>query len=582
MITGLANHLWQSTLFAGVAGLLTLAFQRNRANVRYGLWLAASCKFLIPFSLLIAVGSQWQTPPARRFPQLSFVMADVSQPFVPSAAAPRVPAKPSPPSRVPLILFCVWFSGSSASSFAWLRQYRRIRAIVRASSPLHLDIPVPAMSGPARLEPGVFGILRPVLLLPEGILNRLTPAQLQTIVAHELCHVRRRDNLAAAVHMLVEALFWFHPLVWWIGMRLTDERERACDESVVRATSDRQVYAEGILNVCKFYMESPMACVSGISGGTLKKRIQDIMHADAIQKLSLGKKLLLASTAVASVAAPILIGVMGAPLIHAQSRPEASLAFEAASVKPNKSPDFRGMAWHFLPGGRLTATNVPLRNLIAMAYNLPFQSMRLSGGPAWSGTERYDVEATAGPGAIPPGSTVKQRDDNTRLMLQNLLADRFKLVLRRETRELPAYVVVVAKNGLKLQKSSLEEKDCPEGPVQGSIPCHIINGGMGRGLHGKAVTVSDIVLFVENWSDRPMLDKTGIQGLFEVESDGWAPLRPRPLAPGAEPTTEDIAMADPTRPTIFLIFERLGLKMEAQKVPVETFVIDSVEKPTEN
>jgi uncharacterized protein (TIGR03435 family) len=325
-----------------------------------------------------------------------------------------------------------------------------------------------------------------------------------------------------------------------------------------------------------------MACVSGISGGTLKKRIQDIMHADAIQKLSLGKKLLLASTAVASVAAPILIGVMGAPLIHAQSRPEASLAFEAASVKPNKSPDFRGMAWHFLPGGRLTATNVPLRNLIAMAYNLPFQSMRLSGGPAWSGTERYDVEATAGPGAIPPGSTVKQRDDNTRLMLQNLLADRFKLVLRRETRELPAYVVVVAKNGLKLQKSSLEEKDCPEGPVQGSIPCHIINGGMGRGLHGKAVTVSDIVLFVENWSDRPMLDKTGIQGLFEVESDGWAPLRPRPLAPGAEPTTEDIAMADPTRPTIFLIFERLGLKMEAQKVPVETFVIDSVEKPTEN
>jgi uncharacterized protein (TIGR03435 family) len=79
-----------------------------------------------------------------------------------------------------------------------------------------------------------------------------------------------------------------------------------------------------------------------------------------------------------------------------------------------------------------------------------------------------------------------------------------------------------------------------------------------------------------------MLDKTGIQGLFEVESDGWAPLRPRPLAPGAEPTTEDIAMADPTRPTIFLIFERLGLKMEAQKVPVETFVIDSVEKPTEN
>jgi uncharacterized protein (TIGR03435 family) len=79
-----------------------------------------------------------------------------------------------------------------------------------------------------------------------------------------------------------------------------------------------------------------------------------------------------------------------------------------------------------------------------------------------------------------------------------------------------------------------------------------------------------------------VVDETGIHGLFEVETDGWAPLRPRPVAPGAEPSAEDIAMADPTRPSLFLIFERLGLKMESQKAPVEVFVIDHVEKPTEN
>ena len=98
-------------------------------------------------------------------------------------------------------------------------------------------------------EPGVFGVFRPVLLLPEGIIEKLTAAQLQAILAHELCHVRRRDNLATAMRMLVEAMFWFHPLVWWMGARLVEERERACDEEVLRKGSDPRTYAEGILKV---------------------------------------------------------------------------------------------------------------------------------------------------------------------------------------------------------------------------------------------------------------------------------------------------------------------------------------------
>jgi uncharacterized protein (TIGR03435 family) len=220
--------------------------------------------------------------------------------------------------------------------------------------------------------------------------------------------------------------------------------------------------------------------------------------------------------------------------------------------------------------------------IIAAAYDVPFQSMRLSGGPRWSYSEKYDIEATPPAGAIPAGTSIKERDDKARLMLQNLLADRFKLAMRRETRELPAYVVVVAKNGPKLQKAGIDEKGCTEAHVGNGPPCHMINGGMGRGLHAKAVTVTDIVAWVENWSDRPMVDRTGLQGLFEIDTDGWAPMRPRPLPPGREPTAEDIAMADPARPTLFMIFDRLGLKMEPQKAPVDTFVIDSVEKPTEN
>ena len=103
---------------------------------------------------------------------------------------------------------------------------------------MHLEIPIRAVSCPTLLEPGVFGVLRPVMLLPEGILSRLTAAQPKGVIAQELCHVYHRDNLMAAIHMLVETVFWFHPLVWWIGKRMVEERERACDEEVLRLGSE--------------------------------------------------------------------------------------------------------------------------------------------------------------------------------------------------------------------------------------------------------------------------------------------------------------------------------------------------------
>src|SRR5260370_23033644 len=97
-----------------------------------------------------------------------------------------------------------------------------------------------------------------------------------------------------------------------------------------------------------------------------------------------------------------------------------------------------------------------------------------------------------------------------RLMLQTLLADRFKLTIRRETKELPVLALVVAKGGPKLKKAEIEEKDCPDGPISYGVSCHSIVGGMGRGLHGQAINMADVALFVANWTDRPVVDKTGI------------------------------------------------------------------------
>ena len=170
----------------------------------------------------------------------------------------------------------------------------------------------------ASLEPGILGIVKPVLIWPHGISDRLEDAHLEAILAHEVWHVRRNDNLAAAVHMLVEAIFWFHPLVWWLGARMVEERERACDEEVLQLGSQPQVYAESILKICEFCVGSPLACVAGVTGSDLKKRIANIMNKNIVRKLNFGKKLLLSALGVAAIALPIVFGL--AKPAHSQSQ----------------------------------------------------------------------------------------------------------------------------------------------------------------------------------------------------------------------------------------------------------------------
>jgi uncharacterized protein (TIGR03435 family) len=238
------------------------------------------------------------------------------------------------------------------------------------------------------------------------------------------------------------------------------------------------------------------------------------------------------------------------------------------------------------PGGKLTIRGVPLYFIIARAYHVSFQSPRLSGGPEWIRSERYDIEAVAEKGAIPAGLPAAEREARFGLLLQSVLADRFKLKMRLDDKEAPVYVLAVGKNGPKLQQSKFEEKDCAGPDNKDGAACHSIMGGRGRGLHAKAVTIEDVVEDVENWSDRPIINKTGLQGLYEIDTEGWLPFGARPPAepppPGTTPSAETLALSDPATPTLFQIFERLGLKLEPQKAPVGMYVIDHVERPTEN
>ena len=232
MISMLANHFWQSTVFAAAAGLLTLVLRRNHArDTRYlagGVAEVSDSFFPAGFGRKLPAMVTLGMPP----PRLSIAMDEISRPFkstpVPRAWTPRRPLLP------PVLLT----SGSADSRPAHF--HLRLApssigsnpSIADRSQPAYKDADQDALlgcmrgTGHLRSVPAGTGFAR-------GDRRPSDEGPTRAIVAHELCHVGRRDNLAAAVHMIVEAVFWFHPLVWWIGTRLVEERERACDEEVL-------------------------------------------------------------------------------------------------------------------------------------------------------------------------------------------------------------------------------------------------------------------------------------------------------------------------------------------------------------
>ena len=188
------------------------------------------------------------------------------------------------------ILVTVWAIGCMALVFSWWLRWRRMQVVLRGRR-LWLRRSAFRSCPPHRsLSLGCSVCSVRHCCYRTALRSHLAPAELQAILAHELCHVRRRDNLATAMHMVVEAMFWFHPVVWWVGARLMEERERACDEEVVRMGSAPEAYAEGILKICGLYLQSPVKCVAGVTGANLKGRIEAIMSKRAALKLNFAKK----------------------------------------------------------------------------------------------------------------------------------------------------------------------------------------------------------------------------------------------------------------------------------------------------
>jgi bla regulator protein blaR1 len=478
MIAFAANHLWQSTLAVLVVALLVPCFGRSRAQVRYGLWLAASLKFVVPFAILIAIGSRaaWRTaPPAE--PRTMLVIDFLSEPFGSPATAgterqPKVAPFVAVARALAIAVPVVWLAGGGLILLAWSRRWREVARAVRSGTVAREGVEAEALQRVAarlgsrrsvslvlsdtRLEPGVFGIVRPVLLWPRSIGERLDARQIEAIIAHEIAHVQRHDNLAAAVHMCVQALFWFHPFVWWLGAKLVDERERACDEDVVRMGCDPQAYAEGIVRTCELYVESPLVCVAGVTGSDLNRRIERIMKNEPTADLSSARKLLLATAAVAAIAIPVAIGVVIGPRLRAQTAAnDATLpVYVDVVVKRHVADALGSSAPPRFDGEGFRLTNLTLRSFIANAYDIPLG--QISGAPDWIGAERYDIEARV---------SARPAPNQRAAMMRKLLEDTFKLSAHVEIQQLPVYALVKVRSdgtlGPNIRPSACTSKDSP-------------------------------------------------------------------------------------------------------------------------
>jgi bla regulator protein blaR1 len=593
---GIADHLWQSTIFAVAIAASTLVFRRNRAGLRFGLWLAASVKFLVPFAWLIGLGN-WIASfrnPGQAQGGILTVVEQVSQPFTRTGFVPERSAGALPHLFVvlPPALAAMWLLGTLSLLAFWWMRWRRVshsmRQAVSVDVGREVDMlrrleslaavirPVAFRLSPESMEPGIFGIFRPTLIWPDGISAHLDDGQLQAILAHELWHVRRRDNLAAVLQMLVEAVFWFHPLVWWIGARLMEERERACDEEVVRLGNEAEVYAASILNACKFCVEVPLSCVSGVAGSNLKRRIVHIMNRETVYELTLIRKLGLAAMATIVVAGPVVFGVVRTPPVNAQSfqpAADARQTFDSVSIKPNHSAGKLDQL--MVRPDQFIYANVSVKKLITFAYGV--EEYQLLGAPDWTETERFDVEATWHPvnpreagASIPPPPPPPQGalavpmsqlgPGQLQAMVKTLLAERFGLKLRQQSQDLPVYDLVVASTGAKLTQTP----STPPPPSFNGEPIisvrTMINTKAGE-LSLSNGPVSAFAGFLSGQFGRQVVDKTGLKGNYDVTLR-WTP---------GQDATESIVAA---------LQDQLGLTLESQHGPVPVLVIDQVERPS--
>jgi bla regulator protein blaR1 len=318
MIPVLCRHLLESTSFCGFLACIAFLLGKRGAAARHAVWLIGLLKFAIPASALAVAGAHVGILFPAGYSLSSFVlklsalMAALG--MLPQGIVFR------DLTTISVVVLVVWAAGTTALLIVW---YCRLRAcgrnltagpaeehalLERARQRLGIRRSIGLYSSSPATEPRLLGIVRPTVTIPRGLFERLKSVEFEAVLLHELAHARRWDNLTSSLAHLLVCFFWFHPLLWWMERQLIVDRERACDEMVVRCGAAPHEYVAGILKVCRFHLTDAIAGSSGITGSDLKTRMDLILSYPRRNPMPYAPRLLLAFLTVVMTLLPLAGG----------------------------------------------------------------------------------------------------------------------------------------------------------------------------------------------------------------------------------------------------------------------------------
>ncbi len=444
----------------------------------------------------------------------------------------------------------------------WHQTLARLKARISLARPVRLLV-----SGLLQ-APAALGWLRPVVLVPVGALAGLLAAQIEALLLHELAHIRRHDYLVHVLQSVAEAIFFYHPGVWWISGHMRTERELCCDDIAVSITGDAIIYARALaeFDAARFVQPTVMAA----NGGSVSDRIARLLGQSSTSRQPM--------SGTATTPALILLAIATwAALAQPTVRPQ----FEVASIKPSFNE--RIMNVRPLPG-RLTA-DATLQVLMQYAYGVePFQ---VEGVPEPLASSRFQIDAKAD-GAASRSQML--------LMLQSLLEDRFQLKTHQGTKELPVFALVAARSGIKLPQS--KEGTCVDSaadapadwvgagrmaapgeaqPTMGRCGSVVIAlGPEGMRMYGGKIAMPELVRVLSKALGRTVIDRPGFTGLFDLQLD----FLPDDATPSLPPPPPDSGGSGSS--IVQALRQQLGLQLESTKGPVEVVIVDHAERPSIN
>lgn len=529
-----AGHLVEGAVFAAIAFGAAAALGRRAPGARYAILLLASAKIALPAFALAGVAA-WAGLDVS--PRLAEVAGLTRGPALDVVAIARLapsdvfavptPARDGAHDERFCLLTIVWLAGALFVAATWLRRRAAVERDVRAGRRVAAGREVEALERAqlrvgrvgragriartglvvsARIaQPGVVGVFRPRIALPEGIAERLGDDELEAVLVHELVHVRRRDNLVATLEMWLCCVFWFYPVVWMLDRRMLAERERACDDAVLALAADRRAYAAGLLKVCRFCLDGRVAGVSAAAGAGIARRIDEILAFDGSPRGAAPRRVAVASVA-AGLALSLLSGLVAAAEIgpRLERAPERDVRVEELPGSPVRILEARSRVLEVDGEEAIGPPAVLLENRsgdrvvhVRIAFGAP---------PRFLDEVGFDV-------AIAPGATARITPDWREWLNQAPAGSADRLVAR--------VAGVVYESGATWGERELEARDAASFPVRfenvAGAPLEVA-GAVARAATGPGDAMQPTVLLRNATGDRI----TAVKLRFKSDAPGHA------------------------------------------------------------